>query len=208
MISVICPSIRPQYLKLTQDALERQTFQDFEFLVEIGLPSRGFTLPTAMNDMIRRAKGDIIVSLQDCIDIPDDFLEKVSKLDHSMAYTFPIVKRGLAGDWRSHKYGEVIPECWEIDLACAPKKLFYDVGGFDETYCNGWSYDNVEIALRAKAAGWKFFCDNTLKGDAIDHDAEIPHPFRKKLISNQWRIRYTQDEIDKGNFKLDYLSTV
>lgn len=204
-ITIVTPTIRPELIHITEETLKAQTCQDFEWLIAEGDIKNGFTLPKDMNEMIAQAKGNIILSLQDCISLPPTFIEDLLKLDHTKAYTFPVVKDGTSGDWRVHKRGGVIPECWEIDLACAPKKLFYDVGGFDESYCDGWSYDNVEIALRAKAAGWEFECNNELKGTAYDHDANIEHPFRRNLISNQWRIAYTQEEVDNGNFKLFYL---
>jgi len=204
-ISIVTPTIRPQYLHITEETLKAQTFQDYEWLIAEGKIEDGFTLPKDMNEMLAQAKGEIVVSLQDCISLPPTFLEDLLKLDLTKAWTFPVVKEGTAGDWRLHKEGEVIPECWEIDLACAPLKLFKDVGGFDETYCNGWSYDNVEIALRAKEAGYSFMCNPHLIGTAIDHDAIEEHPFRRKLISNQWRIQYTREEIEKGNWKLQYL---
>jgi glycosyltransferase involved in cell wall biosynthesis len=204
-IIVVTPSIRPEYLNITQDCLERQTFQNFEWLVEVGLPSRGFTLPSAMNNMLRVAKGDIVVSLQDCITIPPNFLEDLLKLDLTKAWTFPVVKENTNGDWRLHRDGNTSPEEWEMDLACAPLSFFKDVGGFDESYCNGWSYDNVEIAIRAKAAGYSFMCNPYLIGMAIDHDEIIPHPFRKKLISNKWRVEFTRDEAARGNYNVGEL---
>lgn len=170
-----------------------------------GDPANGFTLPRDYNDALRKAKGQIIVSLQDCINVPPDFLERLSKLDHTKAWTFPVVKIGTSGDWRLHKDGRVGDTEWELDLACAPIQLFYDVGGFDESYCNGWSYDNVEIGIRAAAAGWEFHCEPTMPGTAFDHDAVIPHPFRKRLISNQWRVEYTRKDSEEGNWKQDYL---
>ena len=155
--------------------------------------------------MLGQAKGEIVVSLQDCISIPPTFLEDLLKLDLTKAWTFPVVKEGTEGDWRLHRDGETTPEEWEADLACAPLQMFRDVGGYDQSYCNGWSYDNVEIALRAKAAGYEFRCHPHLIGTAIDHDAIIEHPFRKKLIKNSWRIEFTKEEIAKGNYKMDNL---
>ncbi len=213
-ISVLVPSIRPQYLKITQDALERQTFRDFELLTEIGLPSRGFTLSEDYNKMLRRAKGEIVVSLQDCIDIPDDFLQKVSEMDFDRkAYTFPVGKKlkrldgveGVAWDWRAHGCREIGDQEWEIDLAAAPRRMFEDVGGFDESYCAGWSYDNVEIGIRAKKAGYRFFCDSNNRGLAIDHDKETPHPFRETRESNAFRVSITRDMAEQGFWKLDNL---
>jgi len=213
-ITVITPTIRPQYLHITENTLKEQTFRDFEWIVVEGDTANGFTLPKDYNDAIRRAQGEIIVSLQDCIDIPSDFLEKVSKMNFDRkAYTFPVGKRlkrldgveGVAWDWRAHGCREIGDQEWEIDLAVAPKRLFEDIGGFDESYCAGWSYDNVEVGIRAKAAGYRFFCDPSLRGLAIDHDKETPHPFRETRESNAFRVSITRNMTEQGFWKLDNL---
>ena len=77
-ISVLCPTIRPEGLKVFMESLENQTFDSFEVLVELGLPKKfGCDLSASLNRMLRRAKGDIIVMLQDYIKIPDNALEEI-----------------------------------------------------------------------------------------------------------------------------------
>lgn len=206
MISIITPSIRPQYLDKTQEALEQQTNQDFEWLVDVGLKNRGFTLPKDWNSLIRRARGDKIFILQDCIDIPNDAVEKIQTIDTDRrAYTFPILKVGTGYDWRKSEEREITPNMWEADLALASKSLFYDVGGFDEAFCQGWSWENVEIAWRAGAAGYKFHLSHTIEGTAIDHDKELRHPFRDTLPKNDAKANETMRKAERGNWKLNYL---
>lgn len=93
----------------------------------------------------------------------------------------------------------------EADLASAPLKAFYDIGGYDESFCDGWSWDNVEVGYRAKAAGYNFRCDNAVSGVAIDHDKVIEHPFRGKLKNNDWRARETEALCRIGDYKKGYL---
>ena len=76
-ISVLTPSIRPDGLEVLQKSLERQTFQNFEWLVEIGMPKRGCDLSASLNRMLRRAEGEIIVMVQDYIKIPNHSLEEI-----------------------------------------------------------------------------------------------------------------------------------
>lgn len=204
-ISILTPSIRPEMLEITKETLDAQTFRDFEWIIELGDPKKGFTLPADYNKMLRRAKGEIILSLQDCIRLEPNFLEELVKLKHDKAYTFPMIKDGSTGDWRKHISGKISSHQWEIDLASAPMKMFQDVGGFDEAYCGGWSFDNVEIGLRAEACGWEFECVNTLIGRAIDHDALMEHPFRRNLISNGWKLEHTRELIAEGTHRLDNL---
>lgn len=210
-LTVITPSIRPQYLDLTQRCLEEQTYQDFEWLTQVGLRNRGFTLPSDFNMMLRRAKGDIIVILQDCITIPPDTLANIASLDHTKrAYTYPIQKEGGTYDWRKYRHvalgkDEITGNMWEIDLASAPRSLFFDVGGFDEEFNKGWSWENVEVAWRAAAAGYKFYCSQATEGTAIDHDKAIEHPYRNKRENNDKRANETARRAERGHFKLDYL---
>lgn len=205
MISVITPSIRPQYLHITQKCLEEQTDQDFEWLVDVGLKNRGFTLPRDWNSLLRRAKGERVFILQDCISIPPDAIAKIRNLDlEKKAYTFPISKAGVY-DWRKAEEKKLTPNEWEADLAYAPLSMFYDVGGFDEEFCNGWSWENVELAWRAEAAGYSFYNSHVIEGTAVDHDAELLHPFRNSLPKNDRKANQTMEKARRGEYKLHYL---
>lgn len=217
-ISVITPSIRPQFLQMAQECLERQTFKDFEWHTEIGLRDRGYMLPTDWNKLLRRCNGDIVVMYQDCITIQPDALEKIAELDHDKkAYTFPVGKiatekgvQGINWDWRKFREEalgdkKLQANNWEIDFASAPLSLFKDVGGFDEDFNNGWSWENVEIAWRADAAGYTFHSRTYPDGVALDHDAIIENPYRNKLPNNDWRANQTMEKARRGNFKLGFL---
>lgn len=211
MISVLTPSIRPKWLTITQESLEAQTYTDFEWITCLGLRNRGFTLPTDYNRMLQQAKGDIIVSLQDCISIPSDALEKIASLDHNgYAYTFPIQREDGSYDWRKYRKeatgdASITPNMWEIDFASAPKRLFQAIGGFDEEFSKGFSWDNVEVGWRAAAAGFKFFLSTDTEGISIDHDAREPHPFRNSLPKNDARANETMRRAERGEYRLNYL---
>lgn len=89
-ISVICPTIRKNGLRIVQNALSVQTFKNFEFL--IGSPFnpkipeakwvvddfRGgyWSLGRIYNKLIQQSKSELLVSLQDNIYISPDGLEK------------------------------------------------------------------------------------------------------------------------------------
>jgi len=83
-VSVITPTIRKEGLDVVRQALENQTFKDFEWLVsspfDPGIPNikwipdkftKGYwTLNRAYNSLFLAAKGDLIISLQDWIWVP------------------------------------------------------------------------------------------------------------------------------------------
>lgn len=147
--------------------------------------------------------------LQDCIEIPENFLEHVSNTYNGEFVTYPVGKKNdgsINWDWRKNNNNFVAPHEWEADLAVCPRKALFDIGGYDEAFCDGWSWDNVEVAHRASSIGYKFRCDNTVVGIAIDHDKEIKHPFRNVLKNNDWRARETEMLCRVGEYKKDYLS--
>jgi glycosyltransferase involved in cell wall biosynthesis len=183
-ISVITPSIRPNGLEITQQCLKEQTFQDFEWLVDIGLGNR-HDLNQAFNRCLKRAKGDIVVFLQDYIKIEPDALQRVVDTYSGKFATYPVGKTdkldysgNIKWDWRKHKQGEVPWNYWEIDFGSAPLQALVDIGGFDEELDKFWSCDNINVGCRADLAGHKFECVN-IPAIAYDHDAFIEHPFRK-----------------------------
>lgn len=213
-ISVLTPSIRPEYLNITQEVLRDQTEQDFEWLVEVGLPHRGYTLSADLNKLLRRAKGELVVMLQDCIKPEKDGLERFWRnyqANPKAFITSPIGKVTEFGqtpkwDWRKIRDNVLIqPHQWEADWASAPLKAFYDIGGYDEDYDQGWSWENVGLAWRAKYAGYEFICDPDNPAVALDHDALTPNPFRHTRKNNDERSNATIELASQGGWKLHYL---
>lgn len=194
-ISVLTPSIRPLGLEIVRTSLLKQTFDDFEWLVEIGLGKHD--LNAAYNRMLKRAKGDLIVSLQDYLLVRPDYLQGFwhAHQKHPEAFiTAPVGKvdnlqySGEAKwDWRAYRNDEkaLIRPCewntWEIDSACAPLAALKEIGGFDEALDGHWSADNVNVGKRAQLAGYEFLCLFDNPALAYDHDAFIPHPFRTDI---------------------------
>lgn len=216
-ISVLTPCVRPHRLAPVYASLMRQTFKDFEWLVEFGFSRDRFTLPEDMNKMLKRAKGDIIVIWQDSIEAPDTFLGFVAGMyrvegSEWTGYTYPVGKRradgGIEWDWRKTRHGEIGPHEWETDLASCPASMLKCIGGYDESFASGWSWDNVEVGYRAAAAGYEFACDPFVSGIADDHDAEEPHPFRQKLPPNFPKANETKRRAEAGEYRLDFLSGV
>lgn len=207
-ISVITPTIRPDGLVWLQDCLKKQSFKDFEWLVEVGLGVK-HDLNQAYNRMLKRAKGELIVFYQDWIEIPDNglqvFWEEYQK-DKNYFITAPVGKKGddqkIKWDWRAFKYEDCGFQGWEIDWGCASKEALFKVGGFDEELDKNWSFDNVVVAYKAQRLGYKFKCIEN-KSVAYDHDKYETHPFREKFnpTANNQRLR----DIDNGAI-INYLN--
>lgn len=188
-ISVLTPSIRCEGLKIVQQSLEKQTFTDFEWLVEIGIPGKGHDLNKSYNRMLRRAKGELIVSTQDYVKARPDYLQRFweAYMKHPDTFlTAPVGKvdnleytGSAVWDWRAYEDAKPDWKCWEIDSGAAPLAALKAIGGFDEELDQYWSCDNLNVGKRASLAGYKFahvFNNPVL---VYDHDAFMPHPFRK-----------------------------
>lgn len=191
-ISVITCSIRPLGLDIVRTGLLNQTFTDFEWITEIGLGKHD--LNQAYNRALKRAKGELIVSLQDYILIRPDYLQKFWDTFQENPDTFITAPVGkvdnleyngeIKWDWRAYRDKEDSNirdcewNCWEIDSGCAPLSALKVIGGFDEALDGTWSGDNVNVGCRAQLAGYKFKCLFNNPVLVYDHDAHIPHPFR------------------------------
>lgn len=211
-ISCITPSIRPKGLAITQKCLAEQTYQDFEWLVEIGIPTRGCDLSRAFNRMLRRAKGEWIVVLEDYIKIRPDGLEKFLEIaDPKKLYTgavgMTLDYKDVKWDWRARgEFREEDYSHWEIDWAFGPRQAFEDVGGFEEEYDQFWSIENVEIAHRMSKLGYKFYVMPNNKALQYDHDKVFKHPFREKYNPLFHSARMQDIEMGNKPIKLEYLT--
>lgn len=209
MITVCTPSIRPLGLQYTQESLKKQTFKDFEWLTEISIPERGHDLNAAYNRMLRRAKGELIVSVQDYITLPPDGLEKFweeYQKDKTTFFTAPVGKtldgEKIDWDWRAFAPDEMDWMRWEIDWGAAPLSALKLIGGFDEELDNYWSSDNLSVGYRASRFNYKFKNLTENKAVAFNHDAKFPHPFREKF-----NPQFTEERMEfyKFNPQLNYI---
>lgn len=204
-ISVITPSIRPAGLSCVQASLQDQSFQDFEWLVELGLPIRGPDLNKAYNRLLARSKGELVVSYQDYISIAPRGLQSLweAYLKYPKAFiTCPMVKVKQDGskiqDWRIHRkpFELIRADEWEADWASAPAEGLKAVGGWDEDYDQGWSWDNVVVAEKALRAGYEFRVDPSNVAYGVDHDELFKHPFRGQLENSELHAEKMRAMID------------
>lgn len=194
-ITVGTPSIRPEGLKIVQKSLEKQTFTDFEWGVELGIVGQGHHLNRDYNKILRRAKGELFVSLQDYLLVPPDYLQKWWDAYQENPDTFMTAPVGKVDninysgnavwDWRAYRNDETVNirpcewDTWEIDSGAAPLYALKLIGGFDEALDGVWSSDNVNVGCRAQLAGYKFKCLFDNPALAYNHDKFISHPFRE-----------------------------
>ena len=211
-ISVLTPTIRgDEGLYLPKKSLQEQTCKDFEWLIERNDPNDPPNFNQAMNRMIRKAQGELIVILQDYIQIKKNGLEmfwEAYQKNPTVFFTAPVGKTltgdAVEWDWRAHTNEDVELNFaeWEIDWGCAPKKLLIEVGGFDEELDKYWGFDNVNIGERIVMAGYKIKNLPKNKAVSVDHNKFINHPYQK-LRNPEFHNSRLQD-IRMG-LKINYL---
>lgn len=202
-ISIITPTIRPELIKINKLCLKKQTFKSFEWLIgspfdpKIGIWVKDdfkggyWSFNRIGNKMLRKARGELIVSYQDGIWCDQNALETFyywyttkgpkwcvtgvgdlySALDERNK---PIISvwsdPRKSGREKNGDTYECYPVDWEANFASAPKKMFYDIGGFDEGLDKcGVGMDNVSVVERADALGYRFWLDQSLECFGLQH---------------------------------------
>lgn len=188
MISVITPTIRPEGLALVEKALKRQTFKDYEWIVqerEGELPEGCvWTLNRDYNRAIAKAKGELIVSWQDWTYAKPDALEKFwyhYENDRKTLVT-GVGNKYMDDTWTAKVWqdprerddqGTFYP-CYyndiEFNFCAIPKNAFYAVGGFDESLDKFFGMDGFSVVERLSLlGGWDFKIDQTNKSYSLEH---------------------------------------
>lgn len=183
-ITVITASVRPEGIPIVQKHLRTQTFKDFEHIIQGREGSKDgnyWTLNQDMNIAIRKANGELIVSIQDYTAFKPDALEKFW---NHYEYTQRIVVSGwgdkytkddwLVKTWRDPRFTdesfrEVPFHYIEGNFCAVPKEAFYEVGGFDEELDKYAGMDFYSVLDRMSMRGWKFFLDGTNESFSLEH---------------------------------------
>lgn len=184
-ITVIVPTCRDSVLN--EKCLKYQTFPDFEVIVQRPtrpLPKGNFyDLNHDYNLAIKKAKGELIISYQDQIEIKPDCLERF--FNHYKMNPQSVV--GAVGDqysmfdppvkvWTDPRkridYGsfyECMPNDIEYTLCAIPKKAIVSAGYFDEEFDKYAALSEKELNYRMETFGYKFYLDQSIEYKAIHH---------------------------------------
>jgi hypothetical protein len=240
-ISVITPTIRLEGLRLIENALVRQNIDvDFEWLVcSKKMPSdyivadydvgwmrdyhQGgvWTLNRAYNELISKAKGDLIVSWQDYTYADHDCLQKfwdIYEADNN-AIVSAVGNKYSDDSWTNKvwqdprersdfgTFYECNPADIEWNLCSVPKKAMFDIGGFDEEMdFLGYGMDGYAVNYRIDTLGeYKFYLDQTNKSYSLEH-GRADNWEEKNLLHGGYAKR-RQELIDLGVYpRLKYLN--
>jgi len=219
-ISVITCSVRPEGLKLVEKALKRQTFKDFEWIIQgrDGEIPKGcvWTLNRDYNMAIAKAKGELIVSWQDYTYASPQALEKFFYYFKTEPKTLVTgVGNKYTDDsfttqtWRDPRdrsdQGSFYP-CFFCDIewnfCSVPKAALYAVGGFDEWLDYYYGMDGYSVLDRLNLlSGWDFKIDQTNRSYSLEHSRPEDWEEKNALHGpyNERRKQYMANPV------LDYL---
>lgn len=223
-ISVISPSIRPEGLAVVFGTLKKQELNGitFEWLPRLSIPGKKPDLAYQMNCALKEAKGELVVFLQDWIKINPRGLQsfwdayikepeycltspvgKIKEIERFAGFEVSddaLGNKNIHWDWRAHREFEDLEyHMWEIDWGCGPKDIMLKAGLFDESFDDGFGWENVDLAYRIEKAGGKFACLKDNLSVAYDHDFNIEHPFKGKPNQFAWMTKKAMLDLKYGD---------
>lgn len=164
-------------------------------------------LNASLNEGLRHIDTDYVIFYQDFIKLQEDCFEKLLELATPKTFVTTCTPNYDGSD--DGRYTGVDlprpcrPEEWEANVSIAPMSVLRQLGGFDEEYDWGWSWDNVNVAERAAMLGAKFICDESNRPTLYPHEMSS----HTTLPKNGERHERTMREIREGKrpLKLNYL---
>lgn len=202
-ISVITATVRPGGLPLVYRTLKNQDFKSFEWLIgskfKPGVDCEhiwvkddftgGFwSLNRIMNKAISKAKGDLIISIQDYTYAKYDCLSRfwshfedepnilVTAVGNKYESIYPEIGAMVWKDPREREDQGTYYLCnfddIEWNLCSCPKDAILSVGGFDEELDRlGFGMDGFSVNERLSMLGkYDFKIDQTIKSYSVPHD--------------------------------------
>lgn len=212
--SVLTVSKRPQieWLETANESIERQTVKVTDWIViQEGINSPKKTklsnLNASLNAGLKLIDTDYVIFYQDYIELNSDCFEKLLDLVDEKTFVTTCTPNYDGSDDGRYTGADMPrpcqPEEWEANVAIAPMKMIRELGGFDEEYDWGWSWDNVNLAQRAAMLGAKFVLDESNRPKLLPHEQTS----KLEMPLNAERHEKTMRAIRRGEkpLKLDYL---
>lgn len=235
-ITVVTPSVRKENLEIIEKCLKRQTFKSYQWLVgspvDYGYgtwvkdPPRKegdfYGLNASWNEMFRKSRGELIVSIQDGIWFPPDMLEKC--WNHYLAdpkacvgaigHQYSDVVNGKPENmvWQDPRartdqgsFHEIYPNDLEFSVCSFPRQAVLDAGGIDEEYDKYAALSEKELAVRMNRLGYKQFIDQSIEYRAIKHPRLNDKWEEKYQAGCKVYQKHLQEIFSGERLKLNYL---
>lgn len=136
---------------------------------------RTSNLNASLNEGLRHIDTPYVIFYQDFIDLPKDCFKKLMGLVNNNTFVTTVTKNDEQTPeedpryTRQDKARHCKPEDWESNVAAAPMDIIRALGGFEEEYDNGWSWDNRNLAERAAMLSCQFILDETNRPQLLYH---------------------------------------
>lgn len=177
--SILTVSKREGWYDAAAEQVRAQTISPEDWIiVQEGVtapkPIRPSNLNRSLNSGLKLIKSDYVIFYQDFIELPLDCFEKLLNLADERTFVTTCTPNYDGSD--DTRYLGVDgprpcrPEEWETNVAIAPMKALRELGGFNEEYDNGWSWDNVNVAERAAMLGYRFIIDESNRPKLLPHE--------------------------------------
>jgi glycosyltransferase involved in cell wall biosynthesis len=206
-VSVLTVSKRTGWEHTAEQSLESQSFRDFEWVVvteqayshscfafakHLKAPpkTRASNLNKSLNHGLKHCKGQYVLFYQDFITLQPDAIERLLENANDHTFITTATHNGGKFDLRyteANDVHQVPPQFWEANVALAPMKVIKELGGFDEEYDNGWSWDNCNLAERAELLGCDFLMDERVKPLLHDHEPSDVHNLNGEFHEQRMR---------------------
>jgi len=176
-------------------------------IIEAPPKTKASNLNASLNAGLRLIDTDYVIFYQDYIELKEDCFEKLLSLADEKTFVTTCTPNYDGSDDGRYTGADLPrpcrPEEWEANVALAPMALIRELGGFDETYDDGWSWDNVNLAQRAAMLGARFILDESNRPKLYPHEMSS----HKTLPLNGERHSAIMKDIRGGvkPIKLDYL---
>ena len=190
--------MRLQGLSLNKQSLQRQTlnkdqyewivaspfeYKDCDVWVKDPPKNKGdfYTLNKSYNAAFRVAKGDLIVSYQDQIEMEPTTLERLwthyeanpKACIGAIGHQYENGVQVWSDPRQTMQYGSFYlcnPIDIEFTLASIPKQAIYDAGGLDEKFDFGAACGEKELLFRMDKLGYKTYLDQSINYKAEHHE--------------------------------------
>lgn len=234
-ISVITPTIREKSLDMVHRCLQRQDFQEFEWIVVspynydqcdiwVEEPSKKegthYGLNAAWNAAIKQASGELMVSVVDLLWFPPNILDDlwahycldpfscVGGIGHQYEYEHEGKPEGLV--WKDPRmkdepFHQVTPNEFELCVASLPLEGIKEVGGFDEEFDKYAAMSEKELCFRMEILGYTFWLDQTLEYRALQHPRLTTNWDERYFAGVPYFQQCIKDIHEGKRFRLDYL---
>lgn len=205
--SILSQTRKPdQWIIVSENADAYNSLKDIATIIQAPHKKRFSNLNASENEGLRHITADYVVLYQDFIKLEPDTIKKLldsAETTGGLITTATINDDGTMDGRYTGTDGirRCEPAEWEGNVAIAPMKMYRELGGYDETYDDGWAWDNCGISERARMLGYKCYIDESIKPQLLYHKKEPAENL------NGDRHALTMEKITRGELpiKVNYL---